>query len=83
MTKALAIASAAVLMALSSASVASAQSSPLDPCMVEARAYCFALYSDDRLAFYNCVQEEYAACIGSATAKPVDGDKVYIRRCKA
>ena len=83
MTKAFVTASAAALMAVSSASIASAQSSPFDPCMVEARAYCLALHSDDRLAYYNCVQEEYAACIGALSTKPVDGDKLYTRRCDA
>ena len=81
MIKSIALTGAAALMALSSASIASAQSSPFDPCMVEARAYCRSLNLADRLEFYNCVQEEYAACIGSLTLKASAGQKAYLRRC--
>jgi hypothetical protein len=81
MIKSIALIGAAVLMALSSASIANAKSSPFDPCLVEARTYCITLHSGDRLAFYNCVLEEYEACIGSLTLKTSAGQKAYLRRC--
>ena len=81
MSKIITIVGAAALAAFTTASVASAQSSPFDPCMVEARAYCLALHSNDRLAYSICVQEEYEACANGVTAKPVAGDKIHLRRC--